>query len=45
MPLEIDMPKFGLTLIEGIITEWKKQEGNPSSKGEILSVLETKKVP
>lgn len=45
MPLEIVMPKFGLTMIEGIITEWKKQAGNPASKGEILSVLETEKVP
>jgi dihydrolipoamide dehydrogenase/pyruvate dehydrogenase complex dihydrolipoamide acetyltransferase long form len=44
MPLEIVMPKLGLTMAEGLIVEWKKAEGDPVSKGEILFVLETEKV-
>jgi dihydrolipoamide dehydrogenase/pyruvate dehydrogenase complex dihydrolipoamide acetyltransferase long form len=44
MPLEIVMPKLGLTMAEGFIVEWKKNEGDPVRKGEILFVLETEKV-
>ncbi len=28
MPIEIVMPKLGLTMIEGLIVEWKKKEGD-----------------
>ncbi len=44
MPLEIVMPKLGLTMSEGMIIEWKKGEGDQVTKGEILFVLETEKV-
>ena len=44
MPVEIVMPKLGLTMTEGIITEWKKREGDPVTKGDILFILETEKV-
>jgi pyruvate dehydrogenase E2 component (dihydrolipoamide acetyltransferase) len=44
MPLEIAMPKLGLTMTEGMIIEWKKAEGDQVTKGEILFVLETEKV-
>jgi pyruvate dehydrogenase E2 component (dihydrolipoamide acetyltransferase) len=44
MPLEIVMPKLGLTMTEGRIVEWMKREGDPVKKGEILFVLETEKV-
>lgn len=44
MPSEIVMPKLGLTMTEGLIVEWKKQEGEPVKKGDILFVLETEKV-
>ena len=44
MPLEIVMPKLGLTMTEGLIVEWKKKEGEDVKKGEILFVLETEKV-
>ena len=38
------MPKLGLTMTEGLIVEWKKNEGDKVQKGEILFVLETEKV-
>ena len=44
MPIEVVMPKLGLTMTEGLIVEWKKKEGDPVKKGEILFVLETEKV-
>jgi pyruvate dehydrogenase E2 component (dihydrolipoamide acetyltransferase) len=44
MPVEILMPKLGLTMTEGFIVEWRKKEGDPVRKGDILFVLETEKV-
>jgi len=44
MPVDILMPKLGLTMTEGLIVEWRKKEGDPVRKGEILFVLETEKV-
>ncbi len=44
MPVEIVMPKLGLTMTEGMIIEWKKREGDQVKKGEILFALETAKV-
>ena len=44
MPIEVVMPKLGLTMTEGLIVEWKKKEGDPVKKGEILFILETEKV-
>jgi pyruvate dehydrogenase E2 component (dihydrolipoamide acetyltransferase) len=44
MPSEIVMPKLGLTMTEGLIVEWKKKEGDPIKKGDVLFILETEKV-
>jgi len=44
MPVDIVMPKLGLTMTEGLIVEWKKKEGDDVGKGEVLFVLETEKV-
>jgi pyruvate dehydrogenase E2 component (dihydrolipoamide acetyltransferase) len=44
MPIEIVMPKLGLTMTEGLIVEWKKKEGDRVKKGEVLFILETEKV-
>ena len=38
------MPKLGLTMTEGTITEWRKKEGEVVKSGEILYVIETEKV-
>jgi pyruvate dehydrogenase E2 component (dihydrolipoamide acetyltransferase) len=38
------MPKIGLTMTEGTIREWKKNEGDWVEKGEVLFVFETEKV-
>ncbi len=44
MPVDIVMPKLGLTMTEGLIVEWRKKEGDPVKKGDILFILETEKV-
>jgi len=44
MPVDVVMPKLGLTMEEGLIVEWKKNEGDEVKKGDILFVLETEKV-
>jgi pyruvate dehydrogenase E2 component (dihydrolipoamide acetyltransferase) len=44
MPLEIVMPKLGLTMTEGLVVEWKFKEGDTVQKGDILFILETEKV-
>ena len=37
------MPKVGLTMTEGSITEWHKREGEFVKKGELLFNFETEK--
>jgi len=44
MPIEIVMPKLGLTMTEGLLLEWRISEGDQVKAGEILFVLETEKV-
>ena len=38
------MPKFGLTMVEGTIQRWFKNEGDAISEGEALFEVETEKV-
>jgi pyruvate dehydrogenase E2 component (dihydrolipoamide acetyltransferase) len=32
--VEIKMPNLGMTMLEGIVTEWKKEDGAAVEKGE-----------
>ena len=40
----IYMPKFGMTMNEGLIVEWHRQEGDAVKEGDILLTVETEKV-
>lgn len=40
----IVMPKMGLTMTEGIISNWRKKEGDPVKKGDIIFDVETDKL-
>jgi len=42
--VEVTMPKFGLTMIEGTIQKWFKNEGDAIKAGEALFEVETEKV-
>lgn len=44
MPIEVVMPKFGLTMQEGTIQRWFKAEGEPIEAGQPLFEVETEKV-
>jgi len=41
---KIIMPKLGLTMTKGTITEWKKQEGKSVKKDEAIAVIESEKI-
>lgn len=43
MATEFTMPKLGEVMEEGTIHLWKKKEGEPVRKGEILVEIETDK--
>ena len=40
----IYMPKYGMTMTEGLITEWHFQEGDAVNEGDALLTVETEKV-
>ncbi len=44
MPIEVVMPKFGLTMQEGTIQQWFKAEGEAIEAGQPLFEVETEKV-
>ena len=44
MAAELVMPKWGLTMQEGLIGRWLKQEGDVVEKGEPLLEVETEKI-
>lgn len=44
MATEVTMPKMGYDMTEGTILAWRKAEGEPVAKGDILGEIETGKV-
>jgi pyruvate dehydrogenase E2 component (dihydrolipoamide acetyltransferase) len=40
----IYMPKFGMTMTEGLIVEWHKRAGDYVQEGEMLLTVQTEKV-
>ncbi len=44
MATQMPMPKLGLTMEEGTIIAWRKEEGDAVKKGEILLDIQTDKV-
>jgi len=43
MAYVVVMPRCGQTMEEGSIVEWRKQEGDPVEKGEILLTIQSDK--
>ena len=44
MPTEIIMPKMGMSMTEGRIARWLKQQGDAVTQGEELLEIETEKI-
>ena len=44
MATEIKMPRFGMTMKQGKLSKWFKQEGDTVQKGESLFEVETEKI-
>ena len=44
MAIEIILPKWGLTMEDGYLAAWRKQEGDRVEVGEIIADVETEKV-
>jgi pyruvate/2-oxoglutarate dehydrogenase complex dihydrolipoamide acyltransferase (E2) component len=40
----VHMPKYGMTMEEGIIAEWLVSEGDAVKKGQSIVIIETEKV-
>lgn len=43
MSVDIEMPRHGLSMSEGMIQEWRVQEGDQVAKGDVIFVIETEK--
>lgn len=44
MTIEVILPKWGLTMEEGTLTQWLVKEGQEVKEGEALADVETDKV-
>jgi pyruvate dehydrogenase E2 component (dihydrolipoyllysine-residue acetyltransferase) len=44
MAENVILPKWGLTMEEGTVTAWRKQEGEAVAEGELIAEVETDKI-
>ncbi len=44
MAEHVILPKWGLTMEEGTVTAWRKQEGDPVAADEVIAEVETDKI-
>lgn len=42
--MEVTLPKWGMTMQEGTITEWQAAVGDEVAEGQVLATIETEKV-
>lgn len=42
--IPVHMPKYGMTMEEGVIVEWMVEEGYSVTEGQPLVIIETEKV-
>lgn len=40
----IKMPQVGMTMVEGVIETWKKEDGSQVEKGEVIMEFSTEKL-
>jgi pyruvate/2-oxoglutarate dehydrogenase complex dihydrolipoamide acyltransferase (E2) component len=44
MATEVILPKWGLTMEEGVLVSWEKAVGDAVDEGEVLALIETDKI-
>ena len=44
MAVEMVMPKLGMAMKEGMVSNWRKEAGDPVSKGEIVADINSEKI-
>ena len=44
MSTEVILPKWGLTMEEGTLVSWLKEEGDRVEEGEVIAEVETEKI-
>ncbi len=44
MATEVILPKWGLTMEEGTLVSWLRQEGDRVEAGEVIAEVETEKI-
>ena len=44
MATEVILPKWGLTMEDGTLASWLKQEGDRVEEGEVIAEVETEKI-
>ncbi len=44
MAHEVILPKWGLTMDEGVIAVWEKKVGDTVAEGETIAIIETEKI-
>jgi pyruvate dehydrogenase E2 component (dihydrolipoamide acetyltransferase) len=44
MATEVILPKWGLTMEDGSLVAWHKQEGDRVEEGEVIADVETEKI-
>ncbi len=44
MAVDVILPKWGLTMEEGMVSEWRKRAGDAVAEDEIIADIETDKI-
>lgn len=41
---DVELPKWGMTMQDGTISEWVKKPGDAVEEGDVIAIIETEKV-
>ena len=41
---DVELPKWGMTMQDGTVSEWVKKVGDSVKEGDVIAIIETEKV-
>jgi pyruvate/2-oxoglutarate dehydrogenase complex dihydrolipoamide acyltransferase (E2) component len=41
---DVELPKWGMTMQDGTVSEWVKSPGDSVQEGDVIAIIETEKV-